>query len=159
MKTKILFMTHASVIAAIYVILLILFAPISFMAIQVRVAEALSVLPFFTSAAIPGLFLGCLLGNLLAGADVLDIVIGSMTTLIAALMAYRMRANRFIVPLPAVILNALVIPYILRFAYHLQDNYLLLTASVFLGQFISAYLLGLSLLFTMEKINIKKFLQ
>ena len=69
MKTnnKVLFMTQAAMIAAIYVVLCLVFEPISYGAIQTRVAEALTVLPFFTPAAIPGLFIGCLIANALGG--------------------------------------------------------------------------------------------
>ena len=74
MKTnKVLFMTQAAMIAAIYVVLCLVFEPISYGAIQTRVAEALTVLPFFTPAAIPGLFIGCLIANMLGGGIMLDV--------------------------------------------------------------------------------------
>ena len=86
MKTnnKVLFMTQAAMIAAIYVVLCLVFEPISYGAIQTRVAEALTVLPFFTPAAIPGLFIGCLIANALGGGILLDVLAGSLTTLAAA---------------------------------------------------------------------------
>ena len=74
MKKSTKFMTQAAMIAALYVVLVVVFAPISFGALQVRIAEMLSVLPFFTPAAVPGLFIGCLIGNILGGADILDII-------------------------------------------------------------------------------------
>ena len=158
MKKSTKFVTQAAMIAALYVVLVLAFAPISFGALQVRIAEMLSVLPFFTPAAVPGLFIGCLLGNILGGADIFDIIFGSLTTLAAAALAYRLRANRYLVPAPAVVLNALVVPLILRYAYHLPDAFYFMALTVFAGQFISAQLLGTILLLTLEKIGFGKFL-
>ena len=81
---KVLFMAQAAMIAALYVALTYVFAPISFSEVQVRIAEALTILPVFTPAAIPGLFIGCLLGNIMGGALVPDILLGSLATLIGA---------------------------------------------------------------------------
>ena len=80
-ENKVQFMTQAAMIAAIYVVLCIVFEPISYGAIQTRVAEALTVLPFFTPAAVPGLFIGCLVANLLGGGILLDVAFGSVATL------------------------------------------------------------------------------
>ena len=86
MKNKNLsFMTQAAMIAAIYVVLTYIFAPFSFGEVQVRISEALTILPIFTPAAIPGLFAGCLIGNILGGAILPDIVFGSIATLIGAI--------------------------------------------------------------------------
>ena len=85
MKNKrILFMTQAAMIAAIYVVLTVLFAPFGFGEIQVRIAESLTILPLFTPAAIPGLFIGCMIGNIIGGAILPDIIFGSLATLIGA---------------------------------------------------------------------------
>ena len=75
---KITFMTQAAMIAAVYVVLTYLFAPFSFGEIQIRISEALTILPLFTPAAIPGLFIGCLTGNILGGAILPDIIFGSI---------------------------------------------------------------------------------
>lgn len=158
MKKSTKFMTQAAMIAALYVVLVVVFAPISFGALQVRIAEMLSVLPFFTPAAVPGLFIGCLIGNILGGADILDIIFGSLTTLAAAALAYRLRANRYLVPVPAVVLNALVVPFILRYAYHMTDAFYFMVLTVGAGQVISAQILGTVLLFTLEKIGFNRFL-
>jgi len=76
----------AGLIAALYTVLSIAFLPISFGVYQIRVAEALTVLPFLTPAAIPGLFIGCLLANILGGMGWLDIVFGPLITLVAAIL-------------------------------------------------------------------------
>ena len=81
---RITFMTQAAMIAAVYVVLTYVFAPFSFGEVQVRLAEALTILPLFTPAAVPGLFIGCLIGNILGGAILPDILCGSLATLIGA---------------------------------------------------------------------------
>lgn len=93
-------LAQGAVIAALYVALTLIFAPISFGAVQLRVSEALTILPLFTPAAIPGLFVGCVLANLIAGAVVWDVVFGSLATLIGAAVGYALRRNRWLVPIP-----------------------------------------------------------
>ena len=87
---KVLFLTQAAVIAAIYVVLTIFISAFNLAsgAIQVRISEALTILPFFTPAAIPGLAIGCLLSNLLTGAAGYDVVFGSLATLLGAVGTY-----------------------------------------------------------------------
>ena len=84
-NNKVLFLTQAAMIAAIYVVLTVLFAPFSFGQVQVRISEALTILPFFTPAAIPGITIGCIVGNAIGGAILPDIVFGSLATLIGAI--------------------------------------------------------------------------
>ena len=91
MKNKnVAFMTQAAMIAAIYVVLTYVFAPFSFGEVQIRIAEALTILPVFTPAAIPGLFVGCIVGNILGGAILPDIIFGSIATLIGAFFTYQL---------------------------------------------------------------------
>ena len=96
-KTK--FWVQAALIGAIYAVLTIAFAPISYGQIQVRISEALTVLPFFTPAAIPGLFIGCIIANLYGGNGIIDIVFGSLATLGAAALSYKM--GKVACPIPA----------------------------------------------------------
>ena len=119
MKNKsVLFMAQAAMIAAIYVVLTIVFAPFSFGEVQVRIAEALPIFPVFTPAAIPGLFIGCLIGNILGGALLPDIIFGSLATLIGALFTYLLRKrSKFLAPLPPILANIVVVPFVLRYAY------------------------------------------
>ena len=119
MKTKnSSFMTHAAMIAAIYVVLTFIFAPFSFGDIQVRISEALTILPVFTPAAIPGLFVGCLIGNILGGAILPDIIFGSLATLLGACGTFLLRKHHQILcVLPPIIFNMIIIPLILRFGY------------------------------------------
>ena len=115
------FMTYAAAISAIYIVLTMVFAPISFGPIQFRISEALCILPFFTPAAIPGLFIGCFLSNLLCGAAVLDVVFGSIATLIGAAGSYALRRNRWMVCVPPILSNTIIIPWVLRYAYGSAD--------------------------------------
>src|SRR5690554_7026420 len=120
-NSKVTFITEAAVIAAIYTLLVILFAPISYGPIQTRVAEALTILPYFTPAAIPGVTIGCLLSNILFRADILDIIFGTSATLIAAYLSYQLRDDKFLVPIPPILINAIIIPWVLKYAYFEAD--------------------------------------
>ena len=155
---KVLFLTHAAMIAAIYVILTEMFAPISFSVGQVRIAEALTILPAFTPAAIPGLFIGCLIGNILGGAVLLDIVFGSLATLIGAYFTYLLRKqNKFLAPLPPIISNAIIIPLILRYAYGFPDALLFMVLMVGIGEVVSCGVLGMILYSSLAKHRHKIF--
>ena len=107
-RTPALKVAQGAIIAALYVVLTVIFAPISFGEMQVRISEALTILPMFTPAAIPGLFVGCVLGNLLGGAIPVDVIFGSLATLIGAVGGYLLRKNRWLVPLPTVLSNAVI---------------------------------------------------
>lgn len=95
-------------IAALYVTLTVALSPISFGPVQFRVAEALTLLPFFMPEAIPGLFVGCFLSNLAGGFGLIDIIVGSGATLFAAWLTFKM-PNIWLAALPPVVINALVV--------------------------------------------------
>lgn len=149
---KLLFITQAAMIAAIYVVLTYIFAPFSFGEIQVRISEALTILPVFTPAAIPGLFVGCLLGNMLGGALLPDIIFGSLATLIGAFFTWKLRnAHPFLAPVPPILSNALIVPFVLRYAYGilLPIPFMMLTVGV--GEVISCGILGLLLYYGLRR--------
>lgn len=141
-KTAALWLAQGAAVAALYVVLTLIFAPISFGSVQFRIAEILTILPLFTPAAVPGLFVGCLLGNILGGAIIWDIVFGSLATLIGAALGYLLRFNRWLVPLPTVIANALIIPWVLRYGYGIRVPILLQIAYVAAGEILGCYILG-----------------
>ena len=145
------FLTEAAIIAAIYVVLTLVFAPISYGEIQVRISEALTILPFFTPAAVPGLFVGCLLANILGGAILPDIIFGSLATLIGAVFSRMLRKNRFLVPIPPIAANTVIVPFVLRFGYGVNLPIPLMMLTVGVGEVISCGVLGLILLFALEK--------
>lgn len=141
---KILFMVQAAMIAAIYVVLTFVFAPISFGSIQVRIAEALTILPLFTPAAIPGLFVGCLLGNILGTAVIPDIIFGSLATLIGACGTYLLRKKPFyLTPLAPIAANTVVVPFVLHYAYSVNLPIPVLMLSVGAGEVLSCGVLGI----------------
>ena len=122
MRNKhVLHMVQAALIAAMYVVLTWVanLLRLANGVIQVRFSEALTILPFFTPAAIPGLAIGCLLSNLLTGAAVYDVVFGSLATLLGAVGTYLLRKHKFLCTLPPVIANMVIIPFVLRYGYGL----------------------------------------
>lgn len=141
-KKTVVWVSRGAVIAALYAVLTVVFAPISFGAVQLRVAEALTILPMFTPAAIPGLFIGCVLANLLGGAVALDVVFGSIATLIGAVGGYLLRKNRWLVPLPAVAANSAIVPFVLRYGYGVDMPIALMALYVGLGEILGCYGLG-----------------
>ncbi|MFO8192749.1 MAG: QueT transporter family protein [Bacillota bacterium] len=140
--------TRAAMIAAIYALMTVIFAPISYGMIQVRISEMLMVLPFFTGAAVPGLFVGCLIANIYGGYGIIDIVFGSMATLISAYLVTKIK-HRWLVPLPPVVINALIVGAVLHSVLGLP--FYLTVAWVGAGQVIACYGLGLPLLMILEK--------
>lgn len=150
-KVKVL--TTSAMIAAVYLVLTLIFYLTSFAPMQSRLAEALTVLPYFTPLSIPGLFVGCLLANIIGGYGIWDIIIGSLTTLLAAYLTYKLTSNRpkrkWLAPLPPVILNAVIVGVELSI---LADAPLFATMlSVGVGQIIACYILGYPLMLLIER--------
>ena len=150
-RRSLIFISQAGVIGALYTVLTVLIGPFGSAAIQCRVSEALCVLPFFTPAAIPGLTIGCLVSNLLTGGLWQDVVFGSLATLIGAVGAYRLRRFWYLVPLPTVIANTVIVPLVLAWAYQVEEGIPFLMLTVGIGEVISAYVLGLLLLTMLRK--------
>lgn len=167
MNKQIRFLCQGAVVSAVYALLTLVTWTFSSMQIQVRLSEALCILPLLTPAAIPGLFFGCFLSNILMG-NIIDAAFGSLATLFAAFCTYlignlcRRKWRLLLAPLPAVIFNAIAVPFILYFGYGIVSfgeetsvfPVLALTAlSVFIGQIISCYGLGLPLAKMLEKLK------
>lgn len=154
MKNKnVLFITQAAMIAAIYVVLTFIanaFGLANY-AVQVRFSEALTILPYFTPAAIPGLFVGCFTSNILTGCLPLDVVFGSLATLLGALGTYAMRQNKWMAPVSPIVANVIIVPFVLAYVYRFEGSipYFMLTVGA--GELISCGILGMILLFTLEK--------
>lgn len=144
MKNKtVLFVTKAAMIAAVYVVLTIVLAPISFGQVQLRVSEALTIMPVFTAAAIPGVFIGCLIGNILGGAVLPDIIFGSLATLVAAVISYKLRGKGLLIAsIPPVVLNMLVVPFVLKYAYSVPLPIPFMMLTVGAGEVVSCCILG-----------------
>ena len=150
---KLVFICQAAVIAALYVVLTYVFSAFASGVIQVRVSEALTILPAFTPAAIPGLVIGCLLSNTLTGCVLLDIIFGSVATLIGALGSYALRRHTWLVPIPPIVSNMVIVPFVLRYAYGATDAFPFMIATVGAGEIISRYLLGMLLYGALKKMN------
>ncbi len=153
MKNKrVLFLTQAAMIAALYVVFTLIAAALglSSMQVQIRFSEALTILPYFTKAAIPGVFIGCLLSNILAGGALLDIIFGSLATLIAAVGTYLLRRQKWLAPIPPIVANTLIIPFVIKAAYGVGPVWLSFI-TVGAGELLSAGVLGMLLLFVLEK--------
>ena len=150
---KLVFICQAAVIAALYVVLTYVFSAFASGVIQVRVSEALTILPAFTPAAIPGLVIGCLLSNTLTECVLLDIIFGSVATLIGALGSYALRRHTWLVPIPPIVSNMIIVPFVLRYAYGATDAFPFMIATVGAGEIISCYLLGMILYGALKKVN------
>ena len=149
MNKKVLFIVHAAVTAALYVVLTLTANALGLAnyAVQVRFSEALTILPVFTPAAVPGLFIGCLLSNFLTGCLPWDIALGSIATLIGAFGTYMVRNSRFkfLAALPPTAANTLIVPFVLAYVYRFDGSipYFMLTVGA--GEIISCGILGLLL--------------
>lgn len=159
-RNKIKKVAFGSIVAALYVVLTYLASAfgLASYAIQVRFSEALTILPIFTPAAIPGLFVGCLLANVLTGCATWDIVFGSIATLLGAIGTYFLRKTKFAYVLPPIIANTLIVPPVLMYVYALPGTYLYFTLTVCAGEIISCGLLGMILKKGIDKSNISKHL-
>ncbi len=153
-------MVQAAMIAAIYVVLTFIanaFGLANY-AVQVRFSEALTILPYFTPAAIPGLFIGCLLSNILTGCALPDIIFGSLATLIGAFGTYALRRWKWCAPICPILANTVIVPLVLIYGYGLMIDglsvlqcfgYYCLTVGA--GEIISCGILGMILLFSLQK--------
>lgn len=140
-------------IAALYVVLTLLANALGLAnyAIQVRFSEALTILPFFTPAAIPGLTIGCLLSNLLTGCMPLDILFGSLATLLGAVGTYLLRKRQWMAPLPPILANTVIVPFVLAYVYQFEGSipYFMLTVGI--GEILSCGVLGMILMGVLMK--------
>ena len=166
-KRAALYMAEGGLIAALYVVLTMLVNAVGLAnyPIQLRLSEALCILPVFTPAAIPGLFIGCLLANLMSGCIWQDVVFGSLATLAGALGAYLIgkwlsdnpRLCAWSAGVPTVIANVLIVPPVLKFAYGIPGSIWYFYLTVCAGEILSAWLLGALLYLALYKRRDKIF--
>ena len=151
-QSNTLFLAQSAMIAAIYVVLTVILAPFSYGEVQVRVSEALTILPVFTPAAIPGLFVGCLISNILGGCILPDIIFGSIATLLGACFTYLLRnRNKFLAPLPPIISNILIVPFVLHYGYQVPLPIPFLMGTVGIGEILTASIMGTVLLCVLDR--------
>ncbi len=142
------------VIAALYVALTFVAAAFGLAsgAIQVRLSEALTILPVFTATAVPGLTVGCILANLLTGCAPWDVVFGSLATLIGAVGTRLLKNNPYIAWIPPVVSNAVIVPFVLQKVYGVEDAWWYLALTVGAGEIIACGILGILLYHSIKKI-------
>ena len=153
MKNKsTLFLVQAAAIAAVYVVLTLVFAPFSYGEVQVRISEALTILPFFTPAAVPGLFVGCIIANILGEGIPVDIIFGSIATLIGAVFTYKLRnSSKWLAPVPPIAANTVIVPFVLYYGYGVNLPIPLMMLTVGVGEIISCGVFGMILLTALSK--------
>ena len=142
---RVKYITQAAMISAIYVVLTLFISAFNLAtgAIQMRISEALTVLPAFTPAAIPGLFIGCLISNLISGGMILDVIFGSLATLLGACGTYLLRNWKWAVPIPPIVANVLIVPFVLAYVYNLPGGVPYFMVTVGIGQIVSCGVLGM----------------
>ncbi len=140
---KIRLITKTALIAALYATLTLILAPISFGVLQFRVSEVLTVLPMFTFSAVPGLTIGCFLANCIGGMGIADVILGTMATFLAAICSYCFRRYQWLVPLPPIVFNGLIVGGYLYFLSPSEATLWLSMGSVAFSETLMTYLLGI----------------
>ena len=143
-QTKLRRLTRGAMIGAIYVVLTFISNTFGLAsgAVQVRLSEALCVLPVVFPESVAGLTVGCFLANLLTGCVPMDILFGSLATLLGALGTYALRRHSNLLYIPPVLSNVLIVPIVLKYAYGLGDAWWYLVLTVGAGEIISCVILG-----------------
>ena len=152
-KSNVNMIAQGAIIAALYVVLTYIANLLGLASgvIQVRFSEALTILPYFTFAAVPGLTIGCLLANILTGGVIWDVIFGTVATLLGAACTYMLRNKKeFLAPVPPIVSNTVIVPFVLKLAYGVPDSYPFLFFTVFAGELISCGILGLILLYAVK---------
>lgn len=153
-SSKSITIAQGGLIAALYVVLTFICSALGLSsgAIQVRFSEALTILPYFTPAAIPGLFVGCFLSNLLTGCAIWDVILGSIATLIGAFFTRKLRKlSPWLAPIPPIVSNMIIVPMVLKFVYEIPMAIPFMVLTVGIGEIISCGVLGMILLFFLKK--------
>lgn len=135
---------RGAMICALYVVLTVLSNAFGLASgvIQVRISESLTILPVFFPEAIPGLWLGCLISNLITGCHIIDVIFGSIATLIGAYGTYLFRKTKVMYLLPPILMNMLIVPPVLMYAYQVPDAWWFLVLTVGAGEVISVGIFG-----------------
>ena len=153
MNRKTVWLTQGALVAALYVVLTFVSQLMGLASgvIQLRLSEALTVLPVFFPAAVPGLYVGCLLGNLLTGCAPWDVVLGSFATLLGALGTRYFGKNLYLAVLFPILANTVIVPFVLQYIYHASGTlpYFMLTVGV--GELLSCGVLGGLLHYALKK--------
>ena len=157
-------LARGGMIAAIYIVLTLIFQPISFGAIQFRIAEALTLTPILTVDAVPGLFVGCLLANWLGGGIWFDVVLGSIATLLAAICTRLARRRPVVAAIFPTLFNGMIVGPVVYYAYVRAPGdpvslptLLVTMGTVALGELVVCYALGIPMVYGLKKLPPKLF--
>ena len=145
MKEKTLNLTRAALIAALYVVLTFLSQAFGLASgvIQFRLSESLTIMPLFFKESIAGLWIGCIVANILTGCAMWDVVFGSLATLIGALGTYYIgRKKPILGPIFPILSNMIIVPWVLQLVYGVKDSYWFLMATVGSGEVVGCGVLG-----------------
>ena len=153
------YVTKAALIAAMYVVLIAIqmipAASLTFGAVQLRLAEGLTVLPFVEAAAVPGVFVGCFISNLIlmavSGFGLVDLICGSLVTLVAAIIT-RKAKNKFIAFLIPVVLNGFLVS--IWVSYYTGIPYWTTVLGIMGGEALSVFIFGYAILYVYERSKI-----
>ncbi len=160
MKFSVSRIARGAAVAAMYVLLTMIFQAFSFGAVQARVSEALMLLPVMADFAVPGLFIGCLIANLICGGLWYDVVIGSIATLIAAVLVRRLREKPMIAAAVPAIINGIMVGLVVYFAYVADTGIGVLIgsmAAVAIGEILVCYALGIPMLHLLRRLPARMF--
>ncbi len=157
MNKNVRFLTKAAAIAALYVVLTYESAifGLSSSVIQIRISEALTILPYFFPEAILGLFSGCMIANLLTGCALWDVVFGSIATLIGAYFTSKLK-NRWLLSIPPILANTIIVPFVLIYVYGAAESLWFIMLTVAIGEILSCGILGQFLYSVIDKNKIFK---
>ena len=137
-------LAQGAVIAALYTVLTLVSSTLGLASgvVQIRLSEAMTIMPIFTPAAVPGLCVGCFISNVITGCAPMDVIGGTMATLVGALLTSRLANHKVLASLPPIIANTIMIPLVLAYVYDFEGSLLYFTITVFVGEVIAAGVLG-----------------
>ena len=162
MNKKVRFITQCALIAAIYIVLTFISNAMGLASgvIQIRLSEVMTVMPLFTPAAIPGLFIGCILSNVMTGCLMWDVVFGSLATLAGALGTYYLSKKYPLTgPVYPIAANSVVIPFVLQYVYGFEGSYFYFMLTVGIGEIISCGALGILLYKVLKKHRFERIIK
>lgn len=153
MQQKTRLITQGAIIAGLYIAFTLVSNALGLASgvIQLRLSEALTILPMFMPAAVPGLFIGCLIANFMCGSMLPDVIFGSIATLLGALGTYYLGKNKWIAPVFPILSNTVIIPFVLKYVYGISGAIWYFALTVFIGEVISCGVLGILLYDALKK--------
>lgn len=149
---KIKVLSRSAIYISLYIALVFVFATISFGMIQVRIAEALCILPIFDPFAILSITIACFLSNLIISASLIDAIFGGLATFIGLVLILFIKKNNFYLKmLPTILSNTIIIPFVLKYAYGINEPLWLSGLTVCVGEVISVFGIGYLLYMYLNK--------